>query len=363
MQKTGIISYHRAINYGALLQVYALQEKIKELGSECEIIDYRNEILESKHKKIKISECKSIKEYLRYFILGKAHNEKFDKFREFSSEYLNISEVCHNKKDLEMLSEKYSKVITGSDQVWNHNINGLDKAYYLDFLSERKKKNSFSASFGYKELIDDYKDEYKKLLKEYNMISVREKHGADIIEDLIGYRPSVVLDPTMLKTKEEWFDFANEYENKNKYILIYGFSGKNHMMDLAKNIAKETGYQIVIIQNNHLPSFNIKYEKTAGPKDFLGIFKNAEYILTNSFHGTAFSINLNKEFFTELLPESTKVNSRLEHVLNLFDLEDRRITGSNPDIIEDKIDYNKVNKKLNNERKKSIQFLQEIIDS
>lgn len=361
--KVGIISYHRVINYGALLQVYALQEKIKELGAECEIIDYRNKILEDKHKKMKFSECKSIKDYIRYFMLGKCHNKKFNKFRNFSEKYLNTSETCYTKEDLKILFEKYTKVITGSDQVWNHNINGLDDAYYLDFLSDKKKKNSFSASFGYKILPDDYKETYKNLLKDYNMLSVREKHGADIIEDLLRYRPSVVLDPTMLKIKEEWFDFANEYKNKDKYILIYGFSGKNYMMDLAKNIAKKTGYQIVIIQNNYLPSFNIKYEKTAGPKDFLGIFKNAEYILTNSFHGTAFSINLNKEFFTELLPESTKVNSRLEHVLNLFNLEDRKITGSNPDIIENKINYTEVNKKLNNERMKSVQFLKEIIDS
>ncbi len=362
MGKIGILTYHRAINYGALLQVYALQHIIQKLSAECIIIDYRNNKLENRHKKMSLSNCKCLKDYIRFFLIGKAHNKKFDKFREFSKKHLRISKPCYNKDNLETISSEFDKIICGSDQVWNHNINDFDKAYYLDFINSSSKKYAFSASFGYKKIKDEYKSEYKNLLNDYNMISVREKHAANIIEELIGTRPEVVLDPTMLIKKDEWIKLANDYKYSSKYILIYAYSG-THIMNLAKNIAKKTGFKIVMIKNHYLPRLNIKYEKTVGPRDFLGIFKNAEYILTNSFHGTIFSINLNKEFFTELLPEPSNVNSRLEHVMELFGLKNRLITNNNPEIINIKINYENLNKKLDKERNKSINFLQQIINS
>jgi len=361
-KKIATLSYHRAINYGAILQVYALQKKIEEFGAECTVIDYRNSKLEDRHNRMKLSDCNSFKDYIRYFLLSKNYNSKHHKFREFSKNYLKMSNSYYDISSLKKIIDRYDKFICGSDQVWNYNINGFDDTYFLSFLKDKNKKNAFAASFGFEEIPTKYKKQYYEFLKDYNTLTVREKHGADIIEDLVGYRPKVVLDPTMLISKKEWYSFANEYNNKNKYILIYGFSGKNNMMDLAKNIAKKTGYEILIIGNSYLPSFNIKYEKTAGPKDFLGIFKNAEYILTNSFHGTAFSIKLNKEFFTELLPESRKINSRLEHVLELFELRHRLITDSNPEIIENNINYDRVNERIKKEKEKSINCLRKIIE-
>lgn len=360
-QKIGMISFHRAINYGAILQVYALQEKVNELGAECTILDYRNEKLESHHKEMKLSDCKEIKDYIIYFLLHKNYNEKFHAFRNFSYKYLNMSKPYYSAKELEKVEDEYDRFITGSDQVWNFSISNLDPAYFLSFNKGAFKKNSYAASFGVNSLPEKYKDKYYNLLKEFNYLSVREQQGAKIISKLFRKDVQVVLDPTLLISKEEWFKLSKDYFSKNKYILVYAFGGSKNIMDLAKNISKKTGYKVVWISNTYKKSINIKYVKSAGPEEFLGLFKNAEYIITNSFHGTALSINFNKQFFTELLPESKGTNSRMEDILELFKLENRIITSSNSSVIDIPIDYTEVNRILKTERKRSIDFLKCIV--
>ncbi|WP_226643042.1 polysaccharide pyruvyl transferase family protein [Mesobacillus subterraneus] len=361
-KKVGIITFHRAINYGAVLQVYALQEKIKELGAEAVILDYRNNLLEKKHKKRRLSECKSIKDYIRYFLLYKNYNKKFDKFRSFSDEFLNLSKKYDNFDELKKDSESYNDFICGSDQVWNHSITNFDTAYFLDFTKTIAKRNSYAASFGIKSIPDEYKDKYNELLKKFNKMSIREKQGAKIIEEVTQRESEVVLDPTFLISKNDWNKIAYDNLIEDKYILVYAFGGSKHIMSLAEKLSKKTGFKIVAINNNYKKSSNVEYLKSVGPREWLGLFKNAEYILTNSFHGTAFSINFNKEFFTEFLPESHGVNSRLEDILELFNLKHRQILSDNVEICDTNIDFTQVNKILGNERKKSVEFLQKIID-
>ncbi|WP_415840043.1 polysaccharide pyruvyl transferase family protein, partial [Paenibacillus endophyticus] len=130
---------------------------------------------------------------------------------------------------------------------------------------------------------------------------------------------------------------------------------------LAKNLSMMTGYKIIAISSTYRKSKNVRYIKTAGPEEFLGLFKNAEYIVTNSFHGTAFSINFNKQFFTELLPNSVGTNSRMEDILDLFDLRNRQILSSDSSVANFPIDYSKVNQILEIEREKSINLLKDIL--
>ena len=363
-EKIAIITYQRAINYGAILQAYALQTKIKEFGNYCEIIDYRNEKLENRHKKKKFSECKSIKDLIKYYLLYKNTNKKYDKFREFSDKYLDLSSPMHSRKDLIKNESKYDVFITGSDQVWNYKINGMDSVFFLDFVKNKSKKRSYAASFGLSEIPQEYRQAYTDLLSDFNSILIRENKGAKIIKELLSKESSVVLDPTMLLSKERWLTLINNTQNSNdKYILVYAFGGSQNIKDLALNISHKTGYKILWINNTYKHSAKIRYIKSAGPEEFLSLFNNAEYIITNSFHGTAFSINFNKQFFTELLPESTGVNSRLEDILDLFDLKERRVLSSDASVIESQIDYEKVNIKLEEERTKSISLLKHAIES
>lgn len=364
--KTNIatITFHRAINYGALLQVYALQKKIEELGGNCTVLDYRNEILEDKHKKKEISGCKSLKDIIRYYLLYRNSNKKHDKFRRFSNKYLELSSPMYSKEDLIKNESKYDLFITGSDQVWNYKINGMDTAYFLDFVKNESKKQSYAASFGLSEIPLEYQQAYKDLLSDFDSILIREKQGAKLIKELLSKESAVVLDPTMLLSKEQWLTLSNNVQSSNdKYILVYAFGGSRNIKDLALNISHKTGYKIYWISNTYKYNSRIRFIKSAGPEEFLYLFNNAEYIITNSFHGTAFSINFNKQFFTELLAESTGVNSRLEDILELFNLEQRRVLSSDASIIESRINYETVNAKLEEERVKSISLLKDTIEN
>lgn len=357
----GIITYHRAINYGAILQLYALQKKIKDLGAKSVVIDYRNKKLENNHKKMKLSECKKVKDFARYLFLSKHYNNKYDKFRNFSSRYFSLSEPFYNALEIKEKEKKYYRFITGSDQVWNYKINGMDTTYLLDFVRDKNKKASYAASFGVKKIPEEYRQKYKDLLKDFSFLSVREKQGAQLLKDLISREAEVVLDPTLLLSKEEWYNLAKKsFKPHLKYILVYAFGRSSNIFNLANHISKKTGYKIVYISNTYNKNLKIYYVKSAGPEEFLDLFKNAEYIITNSFHGTAFSINFNKQFFIEMLPESLGVNSRLEDLLKLFGLQNRIITSSDADIINE-INYEKVNTILEIEREKSINFLKNII--
>lgn len=360
----GIITFHRAINYGAILQTYALQKKIKELGVKCVIIDYRNKKLENRHKKIKFSDCKNMKDFIRYLLLSKNHNIKYDKFREFANKHFEVSTPFYSLKDLREAEKKYDTFITGSDQVWNYQINDMDAAYFLEFTKDKSKKASYAASFGVSNIPNEYKQKYFELLNDFEYILVREKQGADIIRELLSREAQVVLDPTLLLSKEEWHSVAKEGYSAvdGKYILIYAFGGSKNIWNLAENISKKTGYKIVCIANTYKKSINIKYIKSAGPEEFLGLFKNAEYVITNSFHGTAFSINFNKQFFTEMLPDTMGVNSRIEDILDLFRLDNRIITSSDASVIDILINYNEMNEILETERKKSMALLKNLIE-
>lgn len=359
--KIATIAFQRAINYGAVLQVYALQRKIEELGGTCTVLDYRNRLLESKHKEMRISDSKSIKDYIRFVFLSRNHNKKYRAFRKFSKKYLNLSKPYYNVQELKEDVNNYDKFITGSDQVWNGNISETDPAYFLDFVNNIVKKNSYAASFGFKEIPKGKEYKYYNMLKNYNYMSIREKQGASIIKDLINKDVDVVLDPTLLLSKEQWYEIIKDYTKHKDYILIYGFAGSENQIEFAKNLSRKTGYKIIHIANPYFRKLGFIYERAPGPREFLGLFKNAKYIVTNSFHGTAFSINLNKEFFMELLPESSGVNSRLEDILDLFELRDRQILSTDISIIDRPIDYIKVNQILEEEREKSLAFLEKII--
>jgi|LSQX01.3.fsa_nt_gb hypothetical protein len=357
-RKVGIVTFHRAINYGAILQAYSLYTVCKRMGADPVIVDYRNPRLENRHKEFRWKDCKTPKDYIKFVLLANNYNNKFRKFRYFYEDYLELSKPYLTLEDLKKDISYYDRYICGSDQVWNGGITDLDPAYFLTFANT-EQRNSYAASFGFGVLADDKIDKYKQLLSGFNHMSVRERDGADIIKRLLGNEVSVVLDPTLLLNKEDWSTLTVQSKHKD-YILVYGFGKGNHLLDFAISLAKETGLKIVRIGNSYMPSRKFSYERSACPREFIGLFSAASYVVTNSFHGTAFAINFNKEFFTEMLPEAQSVNSRLENILDLFDLGSRQIRSSDASRIQ-AIDYDHVNEKLKNERERSLEFLESII--
>lgn len=359
--KVGIVTYHRSINYGAILQTYALQRKVEEFGKDCHIIDYQNELMKKNNRLRSIKEVKGIKELGKYLLIYRNSNSRFYKFQEFMNEYIKLSIECQDIEDIREIEHQYDKFITGSDQVWNTKINGSDMAYLLEFTNQNSKKNSYAASFGVSEISEHSKKIFSNSFSTFNNILVREQQAVKIISEISDKSVQVVLDPTLLLSIDEWDKIVPLSKKNKKYIFVYAFSGSKTIKTMALNLSESKGYEIIWLTYGYEFSTKIKYVKNIGPLEFLNLIKNAEFIITNSFHGTAFSINFNKQFYLEYLPMGYEVNSRLENIVKMFKLEknilNEKTLTSNLNII----DYDEVNKKLCKERDISLNLLNELL--
>ena len=380
MSKIGIITILRVNNYGAELQAYATQAILNKLGYNAEIIDYlfyKNPL----HKKTKASKPSfnhSLKKRLSeklYPIIARlkaktsteSNMNREKRFDKFHTENTRMSPTYSTMDELYAAQNDYDVYMVGSDQVWNPGIYSSLLPYMLTFAPEGKKKIAYASSFGVSEIPQAQQWLYKKYLPKFSSIGVREKNAVEIVKELGGKDATWVLDPTLLLNKEDWLKVASSaYENKNNYILLYELTPCPYILELAKYFKEKKGMEIVRICKNTAVEDNdssIENIIDAGPADFLRLFANAGMVITNSFHGTAFSINFGKEFYT-ITPARKHNNSRQRSILELFKLQDRLIAENTPieNISMWTIDYVTVSEILVNERKKSIEFLTNAID-
>lgn len=357
--KIGIITYHRAKNLGAMLQSYALQKTLEKYKGKCEIIDYRNEKMEESYRVKKIRECKSLKEKVKNVLFMKK-NKAFEKVRkEFNEKVQTISTKKYNKNNIKEANNDYDLFVTGSDQVWNIKLNYDDENYFLNFVEDNKKKNSYAASFGTNKIDEEQKARICNQLKTFNKISVREEEGKNFIKELTGRNSELVLDPTLLLNKYEWENMINnERIEKEKYIFVYVIAYTPTLLEFARKLGKERNCKVICFHTSYQKYRGMKNLTKVSPQDFLNYIKNAEAVVTSSFHGMCFSINLQKEFYYELDENKVNNNSRLKTLATTLNLEDRRII--NGKCMNNIINYSEVTKKLEAERKRSIQFIEEL---
>ncbi|WP_034549721.1 polysaccharide pyruvyl transferase family protein [Carnobacterium funditum] len=349
----GVVTFHRSLNYGAVLQTYGLVKAIESEGYEVNVVDYRNDQLENRDSYKRFFKTKGLFRIIYQYLdlpFWIIRRNKFDAF---------LSNIVSGKRYTEIGSEAdrdYDSFMVGSDQVWNYKITNSDENFFLNKITNNIKKNSYAASFGISKIPKDKNEYYQKGLNNFNCISVREDTGAIIVEKYKQYKPEVVLDPSLLLNKEEWISVSDKSKLKYDYILIYQRAYSKTLIDFAKRISEENECKIITINGNPRQKVNGKNIIDAGPEEWLSLMNNAKYIVTNSFHGVAFSINLNKEFFVELLDEKFGVNSRLDNIIKLFNLEDRLIKNNLKKNL-DKIDYLKVNEILEKNRIQSKKYI------
>lgn len=370
MKKVGIITQHRVVNYGSMLQTYALQEKIEELGYKCEVIDYYPErftpvgmLKRIKTKGKKLEKSLVLRTIARMVIIP-SYFIRFNMFFEFLKKRINLSKkTFHTLEELQSYDFEYDIFCTGSDQVWNYGWNEkIEYPYFLSFVPDKSPKISYAASFGKGTLLDCEIDETQRLLSRYNHISVRELSGVDIINKLGIKGATNVLDPTLLLTGDEWRRIASGKYKNDKYILIYNLNRNKKIDNYAKALSKKTGlkvryisYQIHEFYKNGKMFCNSKVE------DFLSLIDNAQYIITDSFHATAFSLNFNKEF---VIVYPGKYSTRLQSILEILSLTNRVAKDENDmSVIDNRIDYGVVNAILNEERSRSIEWLRTALKS
>ena len=362
MRKVGIITFHRALNYGALLQTYALQETLSNQGYETKIIDYRCDVIEQAYYFKSLFERKGCKEILKWILQGSSEKRKRKKFDDFRNEYLNLTEIDYTNNTIGDSNDLFDTFITGSDQVWNYRAHDFDKNYFLTFVESNERKYSYAASIGLSDLPKEYITQYLDLLREFKVCSVREKQGADLLQRIGIENLRVDIDPTILFDKNQWIDRMGLRRRKDKYIFVYYFELTNTMKLFVERLAMETGLKVVYVGNAMRSPFTCKCVglKTAGPVEFLDAIYNAEYVVTNSFHGVAFSIIFCKTFFVELLETDAAVNSRLINILSMTNLLNRQINVvSKEDLLvaNSDIQWEQVNETLDLARTNAIKYL------
>lgn len=361
MKKIGILTFHRAVNYGAVFQTYALQRSFEKKGVVCEVIDYHNHVIEDYYYSIwkkNASMKRKVKALLEY-PLQNMRNQGFIKFREC---FLKLSEKKYNRLDVKESNTVYQSFVTGSDQVWNLQCTGKDMSYYLDFVKDRRKY-SYAASFGKADKTDQAYREAAKQIVDFSRVSVREQNGKDIIQSVLQKECRVDVDPVFLLEKEEWEKLADtSMVPDKKYLLLYTVDLNERVYNAAKKMSQqfELPLYVITLRNKYIPSTqNCRLIKKCSPEAFLGYILKADKIVTNSFHGTAFSILFNKEFF--LVRNANKNtaldNTRLDTLIGNFDLGNRIVEG---EIRDDRIDYTKTNQTIESMRGKALEYLNQI---
>lgn len=365
MKKIGILTFHNAYNYGAVLQAYALKEYLQH-NSNCivEIINYKNEqIEEEKSRWNKLFSNNVVKEFARNLLTAPYYWKLDKEFSTFIHRYLTTEKEIKRK---ELPSLDYDLYVVGSDQVWNLTLTGNDRSFFCDFASSGSVCCSYAASIGSSVFTDDELAEFKKLLEKFTLVSFREKELVPIFERIVQKKGVCsVLDPVFLLEPNKWNSITNLVDRK-PYVLFFcvGYNAElNPTLEYAKKIANEKGMELLYLSNQDIwyKHQELHHCGVASPCDFLGYIKNASCVVTNSFHATAFSIIFHRDFFSEI---GLKRNGRIKNILELTGLENRAINRGvyAGDRISGITDWSDVDARLKLERKNSYKFLSSVVD-
>lgn len=357
MGKVGIVTFHEAINYGAVMQAYALKQAI---GDSAEIIPYRSKHIYNGYNLCRRFFKSSFKGKVA-FILDENISafKKKKKFIKFRREYLGIGKTFVEKEKMCDICADYDVIVTGSDQVFNLDCTGNDFTYFLDFVPLNCKRVSYAASFGSCSIDDKFSEKIKDCLLNFNYLSVRECAGQEIIEKLIGKKSKLVLDPTLLIDRACWERLATEPKSRISYVFVYMIQYDRDLLLFAKKIAGKERKVIYVGPGARNNLKGIKRVVACGPQEWLGYIKNADVVVTNAFHGIALSLSLMKQVFIGLPPYSKPTdNDRIYNIISMFDLENRLYSGA--DLISN-INYDKVNIKMSEMKRDSLNFLSESV--
>ena len=359
-----VITFHNTLNFGASLQCAALSRYLSSAGDEVEVIDYLpNYVMDKKSSLKELKKARGVRgfvkgvAYLSTFYSIKAKDEKIG---EFLDENVTMTRAYHGFEELRSDPPKADVYVCGSDQVWNPNLTGnaFDESFFLRFVNHDAKKVAYGVSVG--ELrIENVSDELKIITEDFDHISVRESSACKQLSSVLEKNVSVVLDPTLLLEKTEYAAMERPCKvTYGKYLLLYTVQNSDTAVKIAKRIASEKGLDLIDISPNpfqRIPS--AKKILNIGPGEYLTLFKNAEYVVTNSFHGTVFSIVYEKDFNSVL--HATR-GERIRDLLRSVDLSDRIMINSD-EINASEIEYGRVKKQLSALRENSNRFIQESI--
>lgn len=355
-----LITRHAINNYGSLLQTMASQQVFKELGYNIQIINYiskKENLINNLKSFAAMRGLHGVKKLIYCLVKFPEEALKCRKFNKMRKKYLFLTQKYNT---ITYMENQFNDDIlcSGGDQLWGYMpYNDLDDAYYLNFGNKTNKYISFSSSFGRYDFDEKNKDRIKNNLKKYNFVTVREKSATEFLST-IGIESTLMLDPTLLIDKSFYYQLANK-KLKKGYVLVYKLRSDSKLDDYAQLLSSSKKIKIKYITNTSL--MKNKKGKTYANKNLnmvLSLFKNADYIVTDSFHATVLSVIFGKEFYVHL---PGKTNSRIVDFLNLLSLPDRIFEE-----IEKKdgiIDYKIVDEKIESMRQDNLQLLSRLLSN
>lgn len=365
--KVAVITRHAISNYGSLLQAYATQKTFEKMGHDCEIIDYiREDESFRNHEKTLLKQkpnwnCNPIK---RMIYLALRQPESVASGKMFATErkkYLKLTKKFASFQELQDSSPNADLYVTDSDQVWGPTEDGThDPAYCLAFTKDTDKRISYAASFGRTVMTPEIEEHYSANLKRYASITVREDSAIALAKKL-GISAEQVLDPTLLLTADEWRALGHK-KSRGKYVLVYQLHNDPKLGEYAQKVAKKKGLPLIRISTHlHQITRPGKFVWNPNVTEFISYIDEAECLITDSFHGTAFAINLNTQF-VEVLPNNS-TGTRNQSILKLTGLDDRILLDqADVELSEKKIDFAPVNQIIETERKLSLGVLKKMIE-
>lgn len=336
--RIGILTFHYACNYGAMLQAYATQRLLLSLGYEVEVIDYRNTLVEEGY-----SVWNFKKDLLKTLPRAFSRAVRNSRFFGFMKERLLLSDDDF---------DRFDALLFGSDQIWNERITGgFDKVYWGDFQT-RARKIAWAASANVLSFSDlEY---VSKCLSSFSAVSVREESLKALIQPVTTFPVECVQDPTLLLGRDEWEKLSGP-AGDGGYVLAYPMLYDDLVIETARSIAERKGLRLVILSKNasYRPYRNMI--QWAGPEEFVSCFVKASVVVTSSFHGTAFSVIFKKPFMAVV--ESGKRNLRVESLLHSLGLDDRISDGSDIEVVDRPVDGEGIDRALAGFRRDAIDFL------
>ena len=375
MKKIGIITFHASLNCGSMLQTYALQEVLRrKYNADVEIINYSNKgqrqyyaFLDMKLRpRVQKANLKAIPYW------GEMKSVRND-YQSFAKDNFVLSgDLLKKYSQLEGIDEKYDIVIAGGDQVWNIKCRDADDAYFLSFVKNAKKV-SYSPSMGAMNVMKyaAEPEKYANYIKDFNYLSIREPNGQKWVKELTGLDIPIVADPTMLLTVDEWTNYLQIEEVKEKFIFYYAFSyEKDSNNQIIQQISEKTGLPVYVIDAkswgvNRLDRFGIKLYHKSGPLAFLELMKNAQLVITQSFHGTVFASLFHRNFWSiRNRVVVNKEDDRATSIMNQVGLLDRyQVIDDlvNIDLFQE-IDYESVDRNIERLRKDAYSYIDKFMN-
>ncbi len=362
--KIGILTFHCAHNYGAVLQCYALQETLRGMGHEAEVIDYRPEYLLAPYRIFSLKRiasrnlAKVAKRSVCELLLLGRRIARHDAFERFIVSRLSLS----RRVDAEGIPIDYDVYVFGSDQIWNPKITrGFDPVYFGEFGHSKGNRRHvvYAASMEAKELSDEERAFYVSALRNFDSVSVRESQLATLLQPLASRKVETVLDPTLLAGAGIWDAIAVRPRMSKRYVLVYQVRTNPNILRIASEVARSLDAVVVEVTAWQSVAGGKYKKQCASPEEFLGWVKYASCVVTTSFHGTAFSVIFNRPFYSILLGDGS--DTRSVSLLRNVGLEDRMVSKDSSPVFSG-VEFSGANERLAALRKESEQFLIDAIN-